>query len=133
MDSVLKIILGIGLTFFTIFNAMAAKNEVNFSDPKQAIIATAESSTITLTLPANPSTGFCWFLVKYDQNFIEPISQKYYATKTDRVGAGGYERWKFKIKSKTFNVPIATEIQMLYARPWGRVDSKSETFNIFIK
>jgi inhibitor of cysteine peptidase len=133
MESIRKIVCFIGLMMVFCWGACAMAADINFSDPNKAIIVTAADSTFTLTLKANPSTGFSWFLAKYDQTIVEPISQKYYSTSTERVGVGGYEVWEFKIKPEALRVPQVIEVQMLYARPWEPVNSKPAIFSIFIK
>jgi inhibitor of cysteine peptidase len=132
MESLCKIISFIFLIAYSGCYVMAA--EINYNDPNKAIIVTKTAPTFIITLQSNPSTGFSWFLTKYDQILIEPVGQKYYAPNVGRPGAGGYEQWTFKVKSEAFKVPQKTQLEMLYTRPWESFKgSKPITFTIFIK
>lgn len=116
------------------FPALSQDDVIQFSDPDQAIIVTTESPTFTIRLQSNPSTGFGWFLSLHDQTLIQPIKQKYYAPKEGRPGAGGYEEWTFQVNTAAFKVPQLTSIDMVYARPWGKLENyKTAKFNIFTK
>ena len=40
-------------------------------------LITKENSTLTLNLPANPTTGYSWFLISYNKNLLDLVSHKY--------------------------------------------------------
>jgi len=88
------------------------------------------SPTFTIKLKSNPSTGFSWFLTKYDHNLIKAVSHKYYAPDTKLVGAPGYEEWIFKAKPKALTVPQITKIQLAYTRPWNLEAYRTVTFKV---
>ena len=104
----------------------------NFSDFKQPIVITKNNPTFFIKLKSNPTTGFSWFLISYDHNLIEPISHKYYVPDTKLIGAGGYEKWIFKVKSAAFLMPQVTEITMAYTRPWNLENYKPIIFKVVI-
>ena len=102
----------------------------DYSDPSKSIMLDKSSPTFTIKLKSNPSTGFSWFLVKYDNNLIKPISHKYYAPDTKLVGAPGYEEWVFKSKPEALIVPHITKIQLAYTRPWNLEGYRTITFKV---
>ena len=104
----------------------------DFNDPAKPIMVGKTAPTFTIKLRSNPTTGFSWFLVGYDSNLIQPISHKYYAPDTKLVGAGGYEKWVFKVKPEAFNVPQVTNIQFAYTRPWNLENYKPTIFKVVI-
>jgi inhibitor of cysteine peptidase len=104
----------------------------NFTDPAKPIMVGKTSSTFTIKLKSNPTTGFSWFLVGYDSNVIKPVSHKYYAPNTKLVGASGYEKWIFKVKPAGFVVPQITKIQLAYTRPWNLENYRPTTFKVVI-
>lgn len=84
-----------------------------------------------LTLDSNPTTGYSWFLGRYDSERIEPIKKNYEISHPKRAGSGGQEHWFFKLKSDTFVVPTILTIEMIYVRPWALHDiAKTKTFKI---
>jgi inhibitor of cysteine peptidase len=102
----------------------------DFTDPSKSIMVDKSSPTFTIKLQSNPSTGFSWFLVKYDSNLITPISHKYIAPDTKLVGAPGYEEWVFKADPRALVVPQITKIQLAYTRPWNLEGYRTTTFKV---
>ena len=92
--------------------------------PITVIHVTKKTPTAILKLLSNRSTGFSWFLVRYNHHLVVPVSAKYYPPKKAIPGASGYEIWTFKIKRSAFIVPQMTTIIMRYSRPWTRKGSK---------
>lgn len=131
----LSIALGFLLTFVGV-NAMAASAppaKVEFTSPKKAIFVKQEHPQFTITLQSNPTTGFSWFLSKYNQNLVEVISQKYVAPSSKLMGAPGYEVWTFQVTDAGFKVPQTMKIEMSYARPWEKKVGKATAFRVFTR
>ena len=103
---------------------------VNFSDPQKAIFVKKTAATVTITVKSNPTTGYSWFLKKYNHALIQPISRNYVAPSQKLPGAGGYEVWTFKINSTAFDVPQWLAISLAYARPWSPQSAKVQTFTV---
>lgn len=120
------------LTILFLFSMITfgANNKVVFTSPDKSIMVNKSSTTFTITLESNPTTGYGWFLVKYNSNLIVPVSQKYYPSNTKLIGAGGYEKWIFKAKPMAFMVPQVTFIQLAYTRPWNLENYKPITFKV---
>jgi len=111
-----------------ITTAVFAKN-TQFNSPEKTIMVSSTKPNFTLTLAANHTTGFSWFLKNYNQAMIVPSSNKYIANKTKKMGAGGHELWTFSLKSQAFVVPHVFTIEMIYAQPWNL--DKSRTVKVF--
>jgi len=94
------------------------------------ITVTDLKPTFTLTLPANPTTGYLWFLKKYDPNLIQPLKHVYVRQSKMRIGGGGSDKWRFKVKPIAFSVPHKTTITLVYKRPWEKTPVKVWTFEI---
>ncbi len=72
------------------------------------------NSQFTLTLDANPSTGYQWQLAEsLDEGILELEGKEYSSTATDATGAGGQEKWTFSAVGQG-----TTGISLEYARPW---------------
>ena len=125
--------------FFTtfLFSAIgfSAENQepLKLTSPDKPIVISQKLPQFTITLKSNPSTGFSWSLVTYNQHLITPVSQKYVAPSKKLIGAPGYEVWTFKVNRSAFVVPHTTNIQMRYARPWTKAQASQVSFEINIK
>ena len=86
-----KIIL---ILLFLIFSASSCPAQE--SKPAEMISAQA-GRNFTITLPANPTTGYQWQLARpLNVKLIKLISSEYIADDTGLVGSGGKQVWKFK-------------------------------------
>lgn len=82
------------------------------------------SKVFEVALPANPTTGFQMKLAKYDQSFLRFKSQRYVASRTHLIGAGGQSIFKFELlNGKSY--PKNTTMTFRYAQPW---EPSSATF-----
>ncbi len=88
---------------------------------------------LVINLPANPTTGFQWSLVKYDHDLLTLSSSNYEKPKTNLVGAGGQMHYVFQIK-KGKVAPASTELKFKYARSWEPKTATLKTIKVkFIK
>lgn len=95
------------------------------------IIETEIGREFVIVLESNPTTGYGWRLSSaFDKKMLEVTEIRHHAAPTDRVGAGGKDRWTFK------GLQEGTSILVLeYARPWEKdvLPIKSENFTVRIK
>jgi inhibitor of cysteine peptidase len=70
-----------------------------------------------VVLNANPSTGYQWTVLKYDQNLFYYNGGQYKASKTGAIGGGGQVTFTFLLNSDQ-DYPASTIILFKYARPW---------------
>jgi predicted secreted protein len=92
----------------------------DFSSTGLATVVYPNSPEFSLKLKSNPTTGYSWYLLHYDESLVEPMSHRYYAPQSSKgsVGSAGYEVWVFRVKPKAFVVPNMLSIAMSYARPF---------------
>jgi inhibitor of cysteine peptidase len=88
---------------------------------------------ITIKLESNITTGFKWNLSnETDANIISLVSSDYKQATADKnlVGAGGFETFTYKAKSKGSTIIILT-----YNQPWenGVAPLKSFKINIVVE
>ncbi len=101
-----------------------------FSNPDKPIIVQKDSPTFTIKLPANPTTGYSWFLLYPMDKMLAPMGQVYHRPEKTMSGAGGYDEWLFKVNPEGFTVPQITSLTLIYARPWELTEAKKLTFRI---
>jgi inhibitor of cysteine peptidase len=70
-----------------------------------------------VTLPANPTTGFQWYVKQYDHKLINFKSQQFVAPQRKLIGAGGKTHFTFQWIGRP---PESTKTVILfkYARSW---------------
>jgi inhibitor of cysteine peptidase len=90
-----------------------------YTEEKPVILVQSDQPEFLIKLKSNPTTGYSWFLRSYDADLLQAVNHVYMApTNKKLIGAPGYEIWTFKVKSKSFVVPMQTFIRFVYARPW---------------
>lgn len=90
----------------------------------------AKQPDIIIKLKSNPTTGYSWFLVKYNSHLIKPINHTYVPPISQLVGASGEEVWRFRAEPAAFIVPQQTKIVFVYSRPWE--DAEKAEQQVFI-
>lgn len=102
------------------------------SDPKKSIVISENQQQFQLVLPANPTTGYQWFLTGIDHNLLDPVAERYQASKTSLMGAGGYDIWTFQLKPQAVSVPWITAVKLHYARAWEAQTSEETIYTIVL-
>src|SRR3990167_1904967 len=110
----LKIILIASLIFLS---GMTHAETVLYTEDKPAILLTPAQPEFVIKLKSNATTGYSWFLRKYDPHFVQPVKHVYQASTSQLVGSPGFELWTFRAKPTAFIVPQVSAIYFIYARP----------------
>jgi len=96
-------------------------------------VEVAVDGSLTVTLCANPTTGFLWESAKIsDQTVLELVGTKYEPSKEARQdppvsGAGGREIWTFKTLKEG-----ESTISIEYSRPWEGGEKAAWTFTLTV-
>jgi inhibitor of cysteine peptidase len=126
-----KKILLIALSCLVLSVNAAPVTDNNFTDPSKTIQASQKNPQFTITLRSNPTTGYMWFLDKYNANFITVVEHRYQPPISQLVGAGGKDVWTFKLTPAAFTAPHLLKIKMTYARPWAVEQGRKDVeFNV---
>lgn len=111
----LRLIQSVLLGLFVVSNVCASKVSV--------VSVAANLKTFTISLPANPTTGYTWSVKSYDTKLLKLVKKKYRSKQTQSksrlIGAGGFMDFDFVCVS---SMPKSKEIfvSFLYARPWEK-------------
>ena len=82
-------------------------------------------STFDIVLAANPTTGFQWSVVHYNQELLTFKHSVYQGPDTKLIGAGGHMLFTFSLnKGKSY--PKTTDLFFKYARPWEQSTTGSK-------
>jgi len=93
-------------------HAAAAEQQV------ETILVHPGTQNITVNLKANATTGYMWFLTRYDDDALTLEGYHYQAPNTRRVGAGGVAHFHFAIEPGFFTAPQVTTLHFVYAQAW---------------
>ncbi len=85
-----------------------------------------------IKLPANPTTGFQWTILRYDARLLKLKQSKYLAPKVNLMGAGGVSLFTF-IKKKDESYPNETEIVFKYSRSWEPQSGYTKIVKVYFK
>ena len=81
------------------------------------LVLDKEAAQFTVSLPANPTTGYQWAIDTYDMTRFDHISSQYVGAPVKRIGAGGKMLFVFERK-KGVKYPTCTRMVFRYARSW---------------
>lgn len=108
----------------------------SFNETKPTIVVKKSCPLFKINLPSNPTTGFSWSMVKYNDHLIEKISNQFYpvsASDASLLGAPGYETWSFRVKPTGFIKKQKTTIIFSYQQPWeNRNNAQLKKFEVII-
>lgn len=110
---------GLILTAMMIWSFISVAGE-NMITLKQA------QSLFSITVDANPTTGYSWSIKEMDKDNFRLLKKQYTAVNQGLIGSGGKTEFKFKVVNKAFKGK--SQIVLVYSRPW---DPKSGTSKIF--
>lgn len=118
----------------TIFLLSSITTAASTDEATNSVVMVKRGQTeFVISLKANPTTGYTWFLQQYDNNLISLLSHHYKASATTLVGAGGIEEWHFKLMPNAKIAPVTTDVKFSYARPWEIQQGKATIITIVVQ
>jgi inhibitor of cysteine peptidase len=102
---------------------------LSFAADKLSVTVDATRPQFTISLPANPTTGFKWVVSKYDTAHFTYLNDDYVATAPVHMGSGGNSVFHFARKSG-IKYPCCSQMTFRYARPWD--DKSGSTTKVHI-
>ena len=76
-----------------------------------------------IELESNPSTGYRWHLVFFNNSILKLISSEFVSKIANQIGSTGIQRFNFEATKQG-----TTSIEIIYKRPWEREAMKSNEF-----
>jgi inhibitor of cysteine peptidase len=103
---------------------------ISFAEKPRVLHINAQDKTFSLTLPANPTTGYQWTIKQYDKALLTLTDSRYVAPNTKRLGAGGQMLFTF---SYDLNTPTtqSTTLVFEYKRAWEKAPVTLETIQVY--
>ena len=113
--------------------ALARTQSITVANPNKPIVVRSDTPQVTITLPANRTTGYSWFIGSYDKNLVQPVSHQYKELQRNVPGAPGESVWTFHILKAAFTAPHAIRIKMVYRRPWESANARTKVITIITR
>lgn len=85
-----------------------------------SLTVSADAKTVEIRLVSNKTTGYSWFLERYNSKLIKPLSYHYIVPSVSMVGAPGVSVWTFQVLPHA--VPIHDRITWVSVRPWEKLE-----------
>jgi inhibitor of cysteine peptidase len=76
-----------------------------------------------IEVESNPSTGYKWHLLFFDEDILLLISSKFVPDLTNQIGSSGIEQFNFEAIKKG-----RTSIKIAYKRAWEKKEAKLNEF-----
>lgn len=86
-----------------------------------------EGHVVSITLEANPTTGYTWEVVEGDEEVVRRVGEIEFQPESEAIGAGGVQIIRFEIVNAG-----QTTLKLVYHRPWETGVEPLETFSIHV-
>lgn len=87
-----------------------------------------QGDTISVKLPANPTTGYTWSIAVNAPSILAPAGDaRFEPPPTPRPGAGGFQTFDFRVAGGG-----AAELQLVYRRPFEKDAPPTRIWTVFI-
>ncbi len=109
------------ISVLSLYATSYAVSKAPAKSPTGSVITlTSRQQPLTIRLHSNPTTGYRWFLSRYPDKLIRPISQRYVADSHPAgfVGGGGTSIWQFRVLPAACLVPQRIRIGFSHVRSW---------------
>lgn len=95
----------------------------------------ASHPEFSIRLPENVTTGYSWFIKRYNPNFIQVLGKTHQNhphsnTQKSAVGMPGTAVFNFKVLPAALTAPQHLQVTLIYARPWQIQSGEIQTFDI---
>ena len=112
------------LAVFLLLNSLLA-----FSDDTLTVNVSVRSRAFVIKLPSNPSTGYQWRILQYDNTILKMTGSEYQAPTTQLFGASGTMNFSFSLISDDATYPKSMIMLFSYGRGWDPAsDVKKQVF-----
>ncbi len=97
------------------------------SSQKTVIRLSPNQETVDITLPANATTGYQWFVTGYNHDLLSLENYRYNPPTSKAMGAGGQAIFTFTIDPRFYDAPQIATVELSYQQPWAPLQNASPT------
>jgi len=88
-------------------------------------VSLAKGGELTITLEANPTTGYIWQTVETDDTLLQAVGEPSFQASSSALGAGGLQTFRYRALKRG-----KTLLKMVYHRPWEKDKEPIKTFTV---
>jgi predicted secreted protein len=133
MKDSMKVKMNVLLVVLIGFISTATAQTSTTPVPGKALWVKASNPVVKVTLSANATTGYAWFIASYNHRWVRSVSAVYRPPVSTLIGAPGQSVWTFKISPSAFTAPHVITIKMLYMQPWNLHSAIKKTITLVTK
>ena len=123
----MKYLLNTGIVLFVILLSHMNAQKVSMKVGDNANIL---KNTLMITLKDNPTTGYGWYLTKYDHQCVSPKSYSTVMKNQSLIGAPGKIKFIFSVNKMFNRVPQTCLIVFKYMRIWENKTVNKVVFRV---
>jgi len=87
----------------------------------------SEDDPFQIVLPGNPTTGYVWVLLPYDETVVKQVGEPEYKVYDSKIGSGGVYTYHFQAIADG-----ETDLYFQYKRKLDTIKPASKTFEVKI-
>lgn len=89
--------------------------------PAAKVLLKPNQQMVDITLAANATTGYQWFVQTYDHDLLSLQNYRYIPNpkKQGQVGVGGVAIFSFAVDPRFYDAPQTTLVSFVYQQPWN--------------
>lgn len=108
------------ISLMTLFGVILM-TQLHAAQPAASVRLKTNQQMVDITLAANATTGFQWFVQNYDHDLLSLQNYRYVANtkKPGVVGSGGVAVFTFAVDPRFYDAPQTTYVTFVYQQPWN--------------
>jgi len=104
----------------------SSSNEIKLgADDNGGKVEMKEGQVLVISLESNPTTGYAWEVVDFEEGALEQAGEPEFKAESDRVGAGGVQTFHFKAAEAG-----EIELKLLHHRSWEEDVEPLDAFTV---
>jgi inhibitor of cysteine peptidase len=108
-----KLIIMLGVILIMAFSCATSRGRTIRASDNGDEIELRRGQTVAVELGGNPSTGYTWEAVEFDEQVLRQIGEPSFTPDSDAAGAPGTQVLRFRAVEEG-----STTLRLVYHRPW---------------
>ena len=119
-----KLIVMVGVILLLAFSCARSGAITLHARDDGSQVELVKGQAFVVSLAGNPSTGYTWEAVDYDQQVLRQVGEPSFTPASDRLGASGTQVLRFEAVGEG-----RTTLRLVYHRPWEDAEPE-QTFSV---
>jgi inhibitor of cysteine peptidase len=119
-----KLIVMVGVILLMAFSCARSGGVTLRAGDDGSQVELVEGQGFVVSLEGNPSTGYTWEAVEYDEQILRQVGEPSFTPESDALGASGTQTLRFEAVGEG-----RTTLRLVYHRPWEDAEPE-QTFSV---